>query len=368
VIPFQDLSGQFRDIQPEIEQVIRAVLDGGSYILGDELDRFELEFADYLGAAHSVGVASGTDAITLALRALGIGDGDEVITTAFTAVPTIMAILMTGARLVLADIGENGYGLDANEAARHVTDRTRAIVPVHLFGECLDTAALLSLARGSKAHLVEDACQAHGARRSGVSAGMSGAAGCFSFYPTKNLGAYGDAGAVATNDAGLAEKLRKLRDYGRSERDLFLEVGGNSRLDELQAAVLRVKLRYLDDWNARRRRLAALYGELLDGLPLDLPVEQPPGSHVYHLYVIGSGDRDGLARALAAKGIETYVHYPRPVHLQPALAFLGYSSGDFPRAETAAHRALSLPMHPGMTEEEVETVARGIRAFLEGSA
>jgi len=197
---------------------------------------------------------------------------------------------------------------------------------------------------------------------------MSGAAGCFSFYPTKNLGAYGDAGAIATNDAGLAEKLRKLRDYGRSERDLFLEVGGNSRLDELQAAVLRVKLRYLDDWNARRRRLATLYGELLDGLPLDLPVEQPQGSHVYHLYVIGAGNRDGLARALAAKGIKTYVHYPRPVHLQPALAFLGCSSGDFPRAEAAALRALSLPMHPRLTEEEVETVAREIRAFLEGSA
>jgi dTDP-4-amino-4,6-dideoxygalactose transaminase len=368
VILFQDLGGQFRDIQPEIEEAVRAVLDGGSYILGEELERFEREFAGYLGAAHAVGVASGTDAITLTLKALGVGDGDEVITTAFTAVPTVMAILMTGARPVLADIAEGGYGLDDEAAAGRITDRTRAIVPVHLFGECVDTGALLSLARESGAHLVEDACQAHGARRSGVSAGLSGAAGCFSFYPTKNLGAYGDAGAVATDDAGLAGKLRKLRNYGRSERDLFMEVGGNSRLDELQAAVLRVKLRYLDDWNARRRRLAALYSELLEGLPLDLPGEQSPGSHVYHLYVVGADDRDGLARALAAKDIETYVHYPEPVHLQPALAFLGHSSGDFPRAEAAALRSLSLPMHPRLTEEEVGMVAREIRAFLEGRA
>jgi len=274
-----------------------------------------------------------------------------------------MAILLTGARPVFADIREGGFGLDPEQAGSAVTGRTRALVPVHLFGEHVETDGLATVARDAGAYLVEDACQAHGARRGKKAAGMSGSAGCFSFYPTKNLGAYGDAGAVATDDADLAARVRALRDYGRSGRDVFAQVGRNSRLDELQAAVLRVKLRQLEEWNDKRRRLAALYNSLLEGLPLELPIEQTPGSHVYHLFVVAGPDRDGLAEALAAKGIQTHVHYPTPVHLQPALQFLGYSSGDFPRAEAAAERVLSLPMHPRLEEADVEAVAREIKAF-----
>jgi dTDP-4-amino-4,6-dideoxygalactose transaminase len=363
VIPFQDLKRQFHDIQSEVEEAIQGVLESGSYILGDEVSLFEREFADYLGGEYAVGVGSGTDAIALTLLALGVGDGDEVITTPFTAVPTVMAIHLTGARPVFADIREGGYGLDAEQAARTVTARTKALVPVHLFGECIETDGLANVARDAGAYLVEDACQAHGARRGEKAAGMSGSAGCFSFYPTKNLGAYGDAGAVATDDEELTARVRALRDYGRSSREVFREVGRNSRLDELQAAVLRVKLRHLDQWNKRRRRLAALYNSLLEDLPLELPIEQPAGSHVYHLFVIGAQDRDGLAEALTGKDIQTHVHYPTPVHLQPALEFLGYSKGDFPRAEAAAGRVLSLPMHPRLEEADVETVAREVRAF-----
>ncbi|MFH1151310.1 MAG: DegT/DnrJ/EryC1/StrS family aminotransferase, partial [Actinomycetota bacterium] len=259
---------------------------------------------------------------------------------------------------------EGGYGLDACEVERVATPDTRAIVPVHLYGECMDLSALLDVAHRLGAVVIEDACQAHGARLGGKAAGTFGAAAAFSFYPTKNLGAFGDAGLIATDDTAVAGRLRKLRDYGRSCRDLFEEPGRNSRLDELQAAMLRIKLERLDAWNERRRSLAALYAAELEGLPLDLPRENEPGSHVYHLYVVATDGRDALKRHLEERDIAALVHYPVCPHLQDAFANLGYGPGDFPRAESAAAHVLSLPLHPWLSDQDAMTVAREVRAFF----
>ncbi len=364
MIPFQDLSRQFIDLRTEIEGAIQSVLAGNRFILGPELEEFEKEFADFLGHGQAIGVASGTDAILLALKALGVGEGDEVVTTPLTAVPTTMAILLAGARPVFADIEEGGYGMDAAEAAQAVSRRTRAIVPVHLYGQALEIRKICETACALGIPLVEDACQAHGVRFGKRVVGTFGAAGCFSFYPTKNLGAYGDAGLVATSDPYLADRVRMLRDYGRTGRDTFSQIGRNSRLDELQAAILRVKLRRLGKWNANRQKLAAIYLEELEGLPLSLPVGHAQRGHVYHLFVIATPHRNELQTWLKSKGIETHVHYPAPVHLQPAMAFLGYRKGSLPRAEKAAKSVLSLPMYPGMPEGNARKVAEEIRAFF----
>jgi len=365
-IPFLDLARNLDGIKAEVEEAIAGVVSGGHYILGPEVNLFEKEFAAYLGCSAAVGVASGTDAITLSLKALSIGAGDAVVTTPFTAPPTAMAIRRSGARTVLADIEEGGYGLDAGQVRRNMTPDTRAVVPVHLFGEVVDMEAMCSLADETGAVLVEDACQAHGAESGGRMAGTMGTCGCFSFYPTKNLGALGDGGLVATDDRGLAAHLRSLRDYGRTDRDTFTYDGFNSRLDEIQAAVLRVKLRHLDALNRRRRELAGLYLGGLQGLPLDLPSEKPGRGHVYHLFVIGTDERDLLVRSLAQQGIQTCVHYPIPIHLQPVMADLGYAKGDFPRAEAAAGKVLSLPLNPSLSEEQVEKICRSIRNHFGG--
>lgn len=364
MIPFLDLTAQYRECEQRLLEAAARVFESGGYVLGGEVEAFEREFAGWLGSGHGVGVASGTDAITLALNALGVGHGDDVVTTAFTAVPTVMAIVLAGARPVFADITESGYGLDPAEAERAATPSTRAIVPVHLYGECLDLSGLERVAHRLDVVLVEDACQAHGARMGGRAAGTFGAAGAFSFYPTKNLGAFGDAGLVATDDTAVAGRLRKLRDYGRSCRDLFDEPGRNSRLDELQAAMLRVKLERLDAWNERRRSLASHYNRELEGLPLDLPGESEPGSHVFHLYVVATDGRDALSRHLEDRGIRALVHYPVCPHLQEAFANLGYGPGDFPRAEAASARVLSLPLHPWLSDEDAMTVAGEVRAFF----
>lgn len=363
MIPFLDLRNAFLDLRSELEAALTAVLEGGSYILGPEVASFEREFADFVGSARGVGVASGTDAITLSLEALGIGDGDEVITTPFTAIPTAVAIARSGARPVFADIVPDGFSMDPREAARAVTERTRAILPVHLFGECIDMGPFMTLARERGLEVVEDACQAHGAVRAGGMAGSFGRTGCFSFYPTKNLGAYGDGGMIVTDDEVLSGRVSRLRDYGRSGRDTFDELGENSRLDELQAALLRVKLRHLEGWNARRRELASMYSGELAGLPLELPIEEEEGSHVFHLYVIRTDARDALAARLEQRGIQTVVHYPIPVHFQGAFASLGHSRGDFPRAEEACRSVLSLPLHPWLTEDDLRTVASEIKDF-----
>jgi len=366
MIPFQDLSRQFTDLRTEIEGAIQSVLEGNRFILGPEVGEFEKEFAAFLGRGQTIGVASGTDAILLTLKALGVGAGDEVITTPFTAVPTTMAILLAGARPVFVDIEEDGYGMEAAGVAGAISLRTRAIVPVHIFGQALETRQLCETACALGLPLVEDACQAHGVRFGNRMVGTFGAAGCFSFYPTKNLGAYGDAGLVATADPYLAERVRMLRDYGRTGRDTFAQIGRNSRLDELQAAILRVKLRRLDQWNADRQKLAAIYLEELEGLPLKLPVSHSPRGHVFHLFVVATPRRNELAAWLKSKGIETHVHYPAPVHLQPAMAHLGYKRGSLPRAEAAASSVLSLPIYPGMPEGDARQVAAEIRAFFEG--
>lgn len=364
MVPFLDLSRQYALIKGEMDEALLRVGARGSYIMGSELEDFQQRFAAYCGCARAAGVASGTDAIALALKALNIGPGDEVITTPLTAVPTVMAIIQAGATPVFADIEEGGYGLDPAEAAKAAGPRTRALLPVHIFGECVEMDTLLDLAGRLGIALVEDACQAHGASWQGHPAGSLGAMGCFSFYPTKNLGAVGDAGMVTTGDESLYYRVCSLRDYGRSSRDTFSEPGWNSRLDEIQAAVLGVKLSHLDQWTARRKEIAGVYNQAFSGTDLFLPIERPGRGHVYHLYVVSCDYRDDLASMLSSRGVQTHVHYPAPVHLQPALMHLGYARGDFPRAEAASARVLSLPLNPWMTDAETELVANATRESL----
>jgi dTDP-4-amino-4,6-dideoxygalactose transaminase len=362
-IPLVDLKAAYHRLQAEIDAATVRVLAGGWYILGPEVSAFEAEFAAYLGVEHAVGVASGTDAVLLALRALGVGPGDEVITVAHTAVATVAAIELAGATPRFVDIDPATYTLDPVQLAAAVTPRTRAIVPVHLYGAPADMDAVLAVARAHELRVIEDCAQAHGARYKGHMVGTLGDAAAFSFYPTKNLGALGDGGAVATNRPEVAERLRLLRQYGWRERYVSDVAGMNSRLDELQAAILRVRLRYLDAENEARRRLAARYDAALAGLPVTRPTARPDDKAVYHLYVIRAAARDTLAAHLSAHGIGTGVHYPVPVHRQPAYAHLGYGPGSLPATEAAAGEVLSLPMYPDLPEAAVETVGAAIRAF-----
>ena len=362
-IPLVDLKAAYHRLQAEIDAAVARVLAGGWYILGPEVRAFESEFAAYLGVEHAVGVASGTDAVLLALRALGVGPGDEVITVAHTAVATVTAIELCGATPRLVDIDPVTYTLDPTHLAAAITPRTRAIVPVHLYGAPADLDAILAVARAHGLLVVEDCAQAHGARTRGRAVGTLGDAAAFSFYPTKNLGALGDGGAVATNRPEVAERLRLLRQYGWRERYVSDVAGTNSRLDELQAAILRVRLGHLEAENEARRRLAARYDAALAGLPIALPAARPADCPVYHLYVIRAAARDALAEHLRARGIGTGVHYPVPVHRQPAYAHLGYGPGSLPATEAAAAEVLSLPMYPDLTEGAVDTVAAAIRAY-----
>ena len=364
-IPLVDLKAAYRRLQAEIDAAVARVLAGGWYILGPEVSAFETEFAAWLGVGHVVGVASGTDAVLLALRALGVGPGDEVITVAHTAVATVAAIELAGATPRFVDIDPITYTLDPAQLAAAVTPRTRAIVPVHLYGTPADMDAVLSVARAHGLLVVEDCAQAHGARTQGRMAGTLGDAAAFSFYPTKNLGALGDGGAVATNRPEVAERLRLLRQYGWRERYVSDVAGTNSRLDELQAAILRVRLGHLEAENAARRRLAARYDAALAGLPIALPPARPDDCAVYHLYVIRTAARDALAEHLRARGIGTGVHYPVPVHRQPAYAHLGYGPGSLPATEAAAAGVLSLPMYPDLPEVAVAVVAAAMQEFFD---
>lgn len=359
VIPFNDLKPLHRELAGELEAATRRVLDSGWYILGPELEAFEQAFAEYHGAAHAVGVANGTDAIELALRGLGIGHGDEVITVAHTAVATVCAVERAGARPVLVDVDEATYTMDPAAAAAAITPRTKAIVPVHLYGHPADMRPLADLAARHGLALLEDCAQSHGARLEDRIVGTLGHAGAFSFYPTKNLGAYGDAGAVVTGDAGLAERVRRLRNYGQENRYHHAERGQNSRLDEMQAAVLRVKLAHLDRHNGVRRRLAGRYDDRLEGVAR--PLVRPGAEHVYHLYVVRHPRRDPFKEALAARGVGTLIHYPVPVHRQPAYCDLGYPAGSLPVTERIAGEILSLPLYVGLTDEAVGAVADSVR-------
>jgi dTDP-4-amino-4,6-dideoxygalactose transaminase len=346
--------------------VVRAAIDravnSGWYVLGPEVEAFEAEFAAACGAKHAVGVGTGTDAIALTLRALGIGPGDEVITTPLSAAYSALAIMIAGARPVFADVDPERLTLDPAAVERAVTTRTRAILPVHLYGQPADMDALMALAARHRLAVVEDACQAHLATCRGRHIGTIGVAGAFSFYPTKNLGALGDGGAVVTNDDALAARLKRLRNGGQTDRYHHAEFGINSRLDELQAAVLRARLPFLLEWTARRRRLAALYRLNLSSASVRVPRELDPG-HVYHLFVVRTGQRARLQQHLAGDGIETLVHYPVPIPRQPALA--SQHPADCPEGNRACDDVLSLPLHPGLSAADVETVAASVRAFHE---
>jgi UDP-N-acetyl-3-dehydro-alpha-D-glucosamine 3-aminotranferase len=365
-IPQLDLTRQYAAIEAEVEAAVRRVLRGGRFILGAEGEAFEAECRAALDVEHAIGVGSGSDALRLVLVALGIGPGDEVVTSAFSFVASATAILHVGARPVFADVDPATLALDPDRAAAAITGRTRALLPVHLYGLPAAMGPLRAVAEPHGLALLEDAAQAFGATLGGRAAGGLGTAAAFSFYPTKNLGACGDAGLVTTRDPDLAARLRRLRNHGQVQKYDHVELGWTSRLDELQAAILRVKLRHLEAWTAARRRIALRYTEGLAGLPLGLPSERPGARHVYHQYTVRTPRRDALARHLADAGIGTACHYPQPIPGQPLFRSLGYDASAYPAAWAAAQTVLSLPCFPELTDAEVDAVVTSIRAFFEG--
>jgi dTDP-4-amino-4,6-dideoxygalactose transaminase len=360
-----DFRLQYYSIKEEIDKAISDVLESGWYILGENVKAFEKEFADYCGAKFAVGVGNGLEALQLAMLAYGIGNRNEVITVANTAVATVLAVSQTGAKPVFVDVDPETYGMSISQIEEKITHKTKAILPVHLFGHPVDMDPLVEVATQNNLVVIEDACQAHGAEYKGKKIGTLGDAGCFSFYPTKNLGAYGDGGMIITNEEEIAEKIFSLRNYGQKTRYVHLLKGLNSRLDEMQAGILRVKLKYLDKWNEKRRENAKLYNELLQGADVICPTEKSYAKHVYYLYVIRSKKRDELKRFLETKGITTLIHYPIPVHLQKAYEDLGIPKGTLPITEKIADEILSLPIYPELKKEQIEKVAGSIRLFLE---
>jgi len=364
-IPLVDLRAQYQRLKDEINPAIQAVLDKCNFILGNEVAEFEQAFARFVGVRHGIGVSSGTEALHLALRAAGVGPGDEVITVANTFIATVLAISLTGAQPVLVDCETDGYEIDINQIGAAVTERTKAIIPVHLYGQCADMDPIMELAKRKNLVVIEDAAQAHGAEYKGRGAGSIGTLGCFSFYPGKNLGAYGDGGIVVTDDDELAEKLRLLRNLGSVVKYHHPTVGFNSRLDTIQAAVLKVKLKHLPRWNEARRQCAHAYSELLATEPMVIaPRTMPYNSHVFHLYVVQVPERDSVLGGLHAAGIGAGIHYPVPVHLQGAYVSLGHAEGDFPNAERLAQRCLSLPLFPELQEDQIAVVVDALRDQL----
>lgn len=358
-IPLVDLHAQYLTIQDEIDEALARVIKHSAFIGGEDLRQFEKEFAAYCEAKACVGVGNGTDALYLTLRALGIGPGDEVITVAHTFIATAETISLTGARPVFVDVREDTMVMDADLLEAAITARTRAIVPVHLYGQPCDMDRIMEIARRHRLKVVEDAAQAHGARWRGRRAGTFGDAGCFSFFPGKNLGAYGDGGAVVSLDENLIQCIRKLANHGRVDKYIHESEGVNSRLDGLNAAVLRVKLRHLDEWNSARRRHAAQYLKLLRGSAI-LPQVDPRAEPVWHLFVIGAPQRDFVLAALQERGIAAGVHYPIPLHRQPAYEHLQISEGDLPITERVAANIISLPLYPEMTADQIVAVSRAV--------
>lgn len=364
-IPQFDLSAQYASIGPEIRTAIEQVLSSQRFVLGPEGAALEKEIAELCGVAHGVGVASGTDALILALRACGVQAGDEVLLPAFTFVATGSAVSALGAKPVFADIRPETYNLDPSELERRVTPRTRAIIAVHLYGLAADMDPILAFAKSRNLPLIEDCAQAFGAIYKGRRAGSFGDAACLSFYPTKNLGAYGDAGMIVSTSAALDAHLRMLRDHGQTAKYRSSEPGWNSRLDEIQAAILRVKLRHLAEWQRARRSNAAEYNCRLQQVPGIMPPHEPEGlEHVYHQYTIRTEQRDALKQHLAARRIASTVYYPHPLHLQPLYAHLGHQRGDFPHAERAAEEVLSLPMYPELRKDQIACVVEAIAEFV----
>ncbi len=361
MVPFLDLKAQYATIRGEIEPAVRRVFEQCQFVLGEEVAAFEADFAAYCGAQHAIGVNSGTSALHLALLAAGIGPGDEVITVPFTFVATVAAIHYSGARPVLVDVDPHTYTMNPEALQAAITPRTRAVMPVHLYGQPADMDAIVQIARRHKLLVIEDAAQAHGAEYRGRRVGGIGDLGCFSFYPGKNLGAAGEGGLVTTNDAQLARKIRMLRDWGQEEKYRHVLKGFNYRLEGIQGAVLRVKLRHLENWTNARRSHAARYDALLAAAAVTRPAAAEGRRHVYHIYSILHPQRDALQAALRSRGIQTGIHYPYPVHLLPAYEDLGYRRGQFPVSERLAAETLSLPMFAELSAAQIEEAAAGVR-------
>lgn len=364
-IPQVDLKAQYATIKKEVDQAIAAVIESTQFVRGKAVAQFEKAFAGYCNVSHAVGVANGTDALMLALRAVGVGEGDEVITTPFTFTATTEAIHWVGAKVVFVDIDPENYTIDIGQLEHKITERTRAIMPVHLYGHPADMDAILEVVKKHDLKVIEDAAQAHGARYKGKRVGSFGHAACFSFYPGKNLGAYGDAGGVVTNDAKIAETVKILGDHGSAKKYQNDFLGFNSRLDGIQGAVLNVKLRYLDQWNRRRRAIADSYNRAFTEIDeIITPKQSTWAESVYHLYVVQTGNREALKQKLNEAGIGAALHYPRPLHLQKAYEFMGHKRGTFPVSEQVADRVMSLPNYPEMTDEMVEFVVESVKEIM----
>ena len=370
-IPLVDLKSQYATIRDEVRQAIDEVLESMQLTIGPNVRAFDKEWAEYCGTTHAIGVGSGTDALQLAIRACGVSSGDEVITVSHTFFATVEAIVYANARPILVDVEERSMLMDISSVASRITPRTKAIVPVHLYGRTVDLKPLRQLAQDRGITIIEDAAQAHGALLDdGKRAGTGGRANCFSFYCSKNLGAYGEAGSITTNDEKLADDLRALREHGQSTRYYHPIVGYNARLDEIQATVLRIKLRHLDEWNARRQAIAAQYNELLAGGDIITPEIPRGGRHVFYCYAIRvpGGRRDALRAFLTERGIGTQIHYPVPIHMQEAAQFLGYRKGDLPVTEKVAGEVLSLPMYAELTDAQIDRVAASVTEFMRTKA
>jgi len=367
MIPYVDLQAQYRALKPEIDAAVLRVFEQAQFILGPAVAAFENDFAAYCHAAEAVGVNSGTSALHVALLAAGVGPGDEVITVPYTFVATVAAIEYAGALPVFVDVEPGYWTMDPAQIEAAITPRTKAIVPVHLYGQPADMDPILAIARAHGLRVIEDACQAHGSEYHGRRCGSMGDIGCFSFYPGKNLGAYGEGGAAVTNDPALAKTMRLLRAWGEETRYEHTLKAFNYRMDGVQGAVLGVKLRYLESWNEARRRHAAEYGRQLAGGPAAVPIERPGTRHVYHVYVVRLAQRDAMRARLAEAGVQTGVHYPIPVHLQPAYRNLGYEAGDFPVSERVASEVLSLPIFPELTSEQIGTIGGLLREGVPAS-
>jgi len=360
-VNFVDLKRQYEDIRSEVNAAMNGVLEKGDFILGEDVKKLEEEYARYCGVKHAIGVDSGTSALHLALLGLGVKSGDEVITVPNTYIATTLAISMAGAKIKFVEVEEDSYNMNPHLLEKQITSKTKAIVPVHLYGQPADMKPIREVAEKHGLVILEDACQAHGAEYLGKKTGGLGDAAAFSFYPAKNLGCYGDGGMITTNDDQVAEKLVMLRNYGQKQKYVHLLKGYNNRLDTLQAAVLRVKLRYLDGWNSSRRKNAKLYNELLSGSVVSTPDEMGYAKHVYHLYVVRCRNRDDVAEKLKADGVYTGIHYPIPIHLQQAYADLNFKEGSFKVTEKYAKEILSIPMFAELTEEEIRYVVDRIK-------
>ncbi|CCJ34289.1 DegT/DnrJ/EryC1/StrS family aminotransferase [Caloramator australicus] len=362
-IQLLDLLAQYETIKDEIKEAVISTIESGHYILGSQVKKLEEDIAKYCGVKHGIGVANGTDALLLTLKAFGIGEGDEVITSPFTFFASAETISQAGAKPVFVDIDPDTYCIDVDRIEEKITERTKAIIPVHIFGQMVDMDRIMEIAKKHNLIVIEDACQAIGAEYKGKKAGSIGHAACFSFFPTKNLGGYGDGGMVVTNDDAVAERIRMLRFHGSKVKYYHEILGYNSRLDELQAAILNVKFKYLDEWNRKRAEKAEIYNELLKDTSCKLPVARDYNKHIYHLYIIQHEKRDELIKYLKDNGVATGIYYPVPLHLQNVYKDLGYKEGDLPNAEYASKRTFAIPLYPELTLEQQKYVAEKIKEF-----